>query len=55
MAYKKNGQQRSLSTHTSNEREKKELSESEKKWGRGGTMSNFTLKIMANFQILKKM
>ena len=57
MAYKKNKHRRSLSTHTSNERGKKELSESEKKWGGmgGGTGSNFTLKIMANFQILKKM
>ena len=46
---------RSPSTHTSNERGEKELSES-KKVGVGGgiTGSNFTLKIMANFPNLKK-
>ena len=47
---------RSLSTHTSNERGEKGLSETEKTGGGmgGGTGSNFTLKILANFQIVEK-
>ena len=43
---------RSLSARTSNERGEMELSETEIK--KGGTGSNFTLKIMTNFQVVKK-